>query len=55
MVLTNQSQVQKFKALMIVTSINLSIINLKANKHLRTIERFEKQQPPIVVPPHWYG
>ncbi len=39
---------------MIVTSINLSTINLRADEHLRTIEWF-KEQPPIVVPPYWYG
>jgi len=37
---------------MIVISINMSIINLRANKHLGTIEGLKEQQPLIVVPPY---
>jgi hypothetical protein len=49
------SQLQNSKALMIVTFINMSTINLRADKHLGTVEGFKEQQPPIVVPPYWYG
>ncbi len=51
----NQSQLQNSKALMNMTSINLSTINLRADKHLRTIEGYKEQQPLIVEPPYWYG
>lgn len=50
----NQSQLQNSKTLMIVTSTNLSTINLKVEKHLRIVEGF-KEQLLIVVPPYWYG
>jgi len=37
---------------MIVTSINMSTINQRVDKHLGTIEGFKEQQPPIVVFPY---
>ncbi len=40
---------------MIVKSTNLSIINPRVEKHLRTTTEIEEKQPPTIVPLYWYG
>ncbi len=41
--------------LMIMSFTDLSIVNPKVEKHLRTTTEIEEKQPPIVVPPYHMG